>query len=257
MSSEINISVDEKKINSRKNSSGVKNSKSKTTNNKQSRKIQLSTLKIDDTINDNINDNINNTNIIDNDSTLITPKIDILENNNITQTDDIEKDSKLVYNKLSNIYTKKVINKRVTIHISKINLDLNKILEDILSENFNAKCNIEGFIKPNTIKILSFSCGVITSNYVIFDVSFECLVCCPTEGSKIDVVIKNITKAGIRAEINDNPTPLVIFISRTTNTRYNALFDKLTENQMIKVKIIGKRYELNDKFISVIAELTN
>jgi DNA-directed RNA polymerase subunit E'/Rpb7 len=197
----------------------------------------------------------------ENNPILIPPKIDIsiLENNDIVNLDSNKEytKSELIYNKFSNIYSKKIINKRITIHISKINCNLKKLLERVISEQFDAKCNVEGFIKPRSINLLTYSSGIISSCYVIFDVSFECLVCSPIDGDKIDVLIKNVTKAGIRAEIDDTPTPMVIFISRNTNPKYNLLFDNFRENDTIKVKIIGKRFELNDKFISVIADLVH
>lgn len=191
-------------------------------------------------------------------SDLITPKveIDIYEKKDVIKDQsDIDIKSNLNCNKKQNIYNKMTVSKRITLPISKITCNLNNILENYICEQFDGKCNVDGFIKPNSTKLLTYSCGVIFSNYVLFDVTFECLVCSPVEGNKIDVIVKNITKAGVRAEIDENPTPLVVFISRNTNPKYNILVDNLKQNDIIKVKIIGKRYELNDKFISVIAEL--
>lgn len=234
-----------------------------TNNEKIILKIKKSKLKLinnDTRINDNmrIKKSSNKLKDIENNtsSDLITPKVEIniYEKKGIVQSY-IDITSNLTYNKKQNIYNKKTVSKRITLPISKITCDLNDILEKYISEQFDGKCNVDGFIKPNSTKLLTYSCGLIFSNYVLFDVTFECLVCSPIEGNKIDVIVKNITKAGVRAEINENPTPLVVFISRNTNPKYNILVDNLKENDIIKVKIIGKRYELNDKFISVIAEL--
>ena len=35
------------------------------------------------------------------------------------------------------------------------------------------------------------------------------------------------------------------------------MFSQIKENDILQVRILGQRYELNDKFISVIAELIN
>ena len=70
---------------------------------------------------------------------------------------------------------------------------------------------------------------------------------------KIDCVIKNITKAGIRAETNEENTPMIIFIARDHYYGQNFMGD-LQENDNIIVRIIGTRFELNDKYISVIAD---
>ena len=72
----------------------------------------------------------------------------------------------------------------------------------------------------------------------------------------LDCIVKSITKVGFRAEINESVSPLVIFIARDHHFD-NELFSKIKENDSIKVKVLGQRYELNNKFISVIAELVD
>ena len=61
-----------------------------------------------------------------------------------------------------------------------------------------------------------------------------------------------------QAEINENnePTPLVIFIARDHHNT-NTEFVNIQENEDIEVKIVGKRFELNDTYISVIGELVS
>ena len=72
----------------------------------------------------------------------------------------------------------------------------------------------------------------------------------------MNCVAKNITKAGIRADIEspDGDSPVVIFIAR--DHHYNSdYFSSIKENDKIKIRVIGQRFELNDKYISIIAEL--
>ena len=66
---------------------------------------------------------------------------------------------------------------------------------------------------------------------------------------------KNITKAGIRAEVEDDDNSLIIFVARDHNY-LNKSFSNVKENQEIIVRVIGQRFELNDKNISVIAEFS-
>jgi len=92
-------------------------------------------------------------------------------------------------------------------------------------------------------------------NNVMFEVVFECDVCFPVEGMIIPCVAKNITKAGIRCEsANDMPSPVVVFIAK--DHHYNsAMFNEVKDGDKINVKVIGQRFELNDKYISIIGEL--
>jgi hypothetical protein len=84
---------------------------------------------------------------------------------------------------------------------------------------------------------------------------FECEICFPVEGILLSCVAKNITKAGIRAEsATEIPSPVVIFIARDHHFN-NKLFSEIKEDDIFNVKVIGQRFELHDKYISIIAEL--
>ena len=118
------------------------------------------------------------------------------------------------------------------------------------------KCVVEGYVKPHSSKILTYSSGIIQGgNKVSFEVVFECDVCFPVEGMIIPCVAKNITKAGIRAEsANDVPSPIVVFLAKDHHFN-SAQFAEVQEGDKINVRVIGQRFELNDKYISIIAEL--
>ena len=71
----------------------------------------------------------------------------------------------------------------------------------------------------------------------------------------ISCVVKNITKAGIRAESsNDVPTPIVVFIAKDHHYN-NSQFAEIEIGNLINVRVIGQRFELNDKYVSIIGEL--
>ena len=128
-------------------------------------------------------------------------------------------------------------------------------MENSIIFNFEGKCLVEGFIKPNSSKIITYSSGLIErGNQISFEVIFECDICFPVEGTKITCIAKNITKAGVRAESAfDMPSPIVVFIAR--DHHYNiADFGSIKEGDKITVRVIGQRFELNDKFISIIGE---
>jgi hypothetical protein len=71
----------------------------------------------------------------------------------------------------------------------------------------------------------------------------------------IPCVAKNITKAGIRAEsATDFPSPIVVFVAK--DHHYNVPnFGDIKEGDKINVRVIGQRFELNDKYVSIIGEL--
>ena len=169
-------------------------------------------------------------------------------------------DTKISKNRKSkndyNLYNKIIISKKISIPMLNIGANLKNNLQKIIENSITGKCINEGFIKPNSIEIISYSNGLLQQNNIVFQVVFQCLSCNPVEGQSIICKAKNITKAGIRAEVDDENNPLVIFIARDHNY-LNKFFSTVKENQEITVRVIGQRFELNDKNISIIANLVD
>ena len=152
------------------------------------------------------------------------------------------------------IFMKNILNKNITLSINDIGSNIKDILEKKINDEYRGGCIEEGYIKQNTCKIHTYSCGKVLHDNIVFNIVFECLICYPIEGMVIDCIVENITKAGIKATTSYDPSPLVIFLAKDHNYSIKK-FNHLKENENIKVKVIGQRYELNDEFISVIGEL--
>ena len=153
-----------------------------------------------------------------------------------------------------NIYNQLLITRTIPINIINIGSTIKETLGKAIAAQIEGKCIVDGYIKPNSVEIITFSSGLVMGSNVIFEVVIQCEVCSPVEGMLIKCVAKHINKAGIRAEINEFPSPVVIFIARDHNYA-SPLFAEVKENDEIKVRVIGQRFELNDKYISIIAEI--
>jgi len=157
----------------------------------------------------------------------------------------------------TSIYSRCLITKHISIPITDIGKNIKQTIEHYISKNFEGKCIVEGFIKPASTNIITFSSGIVKASNVVFEVVFECQSCFPVEGMLIQAVAKNITKAGIRAESADEtPSPIIIFITRDHHFSM-PYFSTIEEGDKILTRVIGQRFELNDKFVSVIAELVD
>lgn len=154
------------------------------------------------------------------------------------------------------IYSHNILVRTAELPFNVLGSNILENIEQLMREKMEGKCVKEGYIKPDSLRILSHSAGVVQDKFVKFQVSFECLICRPVEGQLIKCSVKNITKAGIRAEHNDDPSPIVVFVARDHQYK-NKYFSTVKEDDMITVKIIGIRFELNDTYISCIAELMN
>ena len=157
--------------------------------------------------------------------------------------------------KIDNVlYTHSVITRQVNLPIINIGKNIMQTFESVIKTQYEGKCSVEGYIKPGTTNIISYSAGKMSGNVVSFQVVFTCEICTPVEGMFIQCVASNITKAGIRAHTKEMPSPVVIFIAR--DHYYDSdEFNNIKEGDNITVKVIGCRFELYDTQISIIAEI--
>jgi DNA-directed RNA polymerase subunit E'/Rpb7 len=166
----------------------------------------------------------------------------------------VVKPKKIKRSKNLGIYMLTLISKEIVLSINSVGKNIKQILEKIISTKYEGKCIVEGFLKFGSSKIITYSSGTIEGENIRFQVVFECLICCPVEGMNIKCIAKNITKAGIRAETGEKSSPVVIFIARDHHNT-SKYFSKIKEDDEINIRVIGQRFELNDKYISIIAEL--
>lgn len=160
--------------------------------------------------------------------------------------------------KIYGVYNQSILSKKIHLSITEVGKNIKKILEEKASDMFQGKCIAEGFIKPDSISILSHSAGVVDGELIEIQVIFVCMICCPVEGTLVECTTKTITKAGIHATCTDKDgtVPLTVFIARDHHNT-NSYFNNMKEDTQITARIIGVRYELNDPFICAIASLNN
>jgi DNA-directed RNA polymerase subunit E'/Rpb7 len=157
--------------------------------------------------------------------------------------------------KINSIYSRCLIARQVTLPMVSVGKNLKETIETNIKYVIEGKCIVEGFVKVNSTKIITYSSGVISGGNILFEVVIECEVCFPVEGMVVDCVARNITKAGIRAEsATDSPSPIVVFVARDHHYQ-SKQFSNVQEGDKIRIRVIGQRFELNDKYISIIAEL--
>lgn len=172
----------------------------------------------------------------------------------------------LNYNEMFN---KSILERRIGIDVGELVRRSDQTIKDILEMKlktmFEGLCVKEGYIKYDSISILTYSMGVMRNDEFEYNVVFECSVCEPFNGMKIKCDVKNVTKAGLRCVVADLPltatrreakTPIVVFVSRDYYYD-NEAFNRIKENDTINVEIIGTRYELNDNYIVAFADLVN
>ena len=154
-----------------------------------------------------------------------------------------------------NVYSLSQITKSISLPINAIGKGLHQTVERTIAAMVEGKCIVEGFVKTGLVRVITYSSGLVKADSVLFNVVFECSVCYPVAGMLMNCIAKNITKAGIRAESSEEtPSPFVLFIARD---HYYAsdYFNSIEEKEKFTARVIAQRFELNDKYVSIIAEL--
>jgi DNA-directed RNA polymerase subunit E'/Rpb7 len=167
----------------------------------------------------------------------------------------VEKEKKGDKNENS-LYTKAILNQKVQLPFIIIGTNIETTIRNTISSKIEGKCIVEGYVKPGSIKIINISSGTLQGRFIVFEVVFECSICCPVEGMQIKCYAKNITQAGIRAFTNfdEKSSPVIIYVSRDHHSS-NEYFNSINEKDAIRIRVIGQRFELNDRQVSIIGEL--
>ena len=163
----------------------------------------------------------------------------------------------------SNCYSECIASRKVIIPFNEVtasasNGNITKVIHKYISTQVENKCTIEGFVHPNTCNILSHSSGTLQAQNVLFDVAYKCSVFLPCEGAILVCRVKSVTNAGILAGINgaSGVNPVVVYVLREHHSSENdRYFNSVKPDAVIRVKVVGQRFELNDAHVSVIGEL--
>lgn len=134
-------------------------------------------------------------------------------------------------------------------------------LKEIVSNQIEGRCIPEGFVQPGSCVLQCYSVGTFLAGNIQFVLNVECMICCPKEGMVMSCVAKTVTQAGIRAHAFSEPSPVVVYISRemhdadSKNRMMTNSMDSIKPGEVIQIRVVCRRFELNDKHVSIIGEL--
>ena len=191
--------------------------------------------------------------VVDESSALEAPEV-------IENSDSNSKDKKIQKRRNEQERRKGIFNamlgeENLTFPITSIGKNLKETISKTLSKKIEGKCNGEGFVKSDSVKVINYSSGILLGGDIKYKILYEAFVTNPVEGHLINCTVKNVTKAGIRAQVIDgNDIPLIIFIARDHH-HTNRYFLSIKEEDKIMTRVVGTRFELNDTYISIIGEL--
>ena len=152
------------------------------------------------------------------------------------------------------LYNKNLLSKKLSVGCDELSEDITELLKSKLIESVGNRCLKEGYVNKDTIKIVNRTIGKINPNHfngeVYYNIQYEADVCYPKKDMVVSCKIKNINQLGIMAE-EDCLTIVVAkqYMDKTID------IGKFMIGQKINVSILGSRFDLNDKFITIIGTL--
>tara|TARA_Y100000389_G_scaffold35001_2_gene29772 strand:+ start:986 stop:1465 length:480 start_codon:yes stop_codon:yes gene_type:complete len=154
-----------------------------------------------------------------------------------------------------NLYAPNILSKKLSIKCDELDQNIDDLLKEKLIKSIGNRCLKEGYVNGDTINIISRTIGTINPNHfngeVYYNVQYEAQICNPIKDMNIQCKIKNINQLGIMAEVDC----LTIVVAKQYIDESRSL-DSFSIGQDINISIVGSRFDLNDKYITIIGRLS-
>ncbi|QIG60192.1 putative helicase [Dishui Lake large algae virus 1] len=144
-----------------------------------------------------------------------------------------------------------------------ISVNIDERITEKIKSNLEGICSRFGYIRPGSIEIVKRSVGCLMKShfngYIKYDIVCKADVCNPVRGMIFKVIVKNKNELGILAEgsivIDGNNLSVldVLIPRRSAGITSDIDLDTVDVGDEIFTEVLGKRYSLNDKRISIIA----
>ena len=144
-----------------------------------------------------------------------------------------------------------------------ISVNIDERITEKIKSNLEGICSRFGYIRPGSIEIVKRSVGCLMKShfngYIRYDIVCKADVCNPVRGMIFKVVVKNKNELGILAEgsivVDGNSLSVldVLIPRRSAGITSDIDLDTVDVGDEIFTEVLGKRYSLNDKRISIIA----
>lgn len=154
---------------------------------------------------------------------------------------------------------------KTSVQLSPVELrdDFDAVVMSKLRRNLEGVCSRYGYIKEGSLEIVKRSAGKLMkqhfNGFIQFTVLCKGEVCNPAEDSIIKAKVVNKNALGILAEsyIEGSSEPVldIIVPKKTAGVVSEIDVEDLSIGDEIFVRVIGKRFQLNDKKIAIIGRV--
>jgi DNA-directed RNA polymerase subunit E'/Rpb7 len=162
---------------------------------------------------------------------------------------------------MDNIFYRTLLNDKVKIEPKFLGKDFRMYLLKKLQRTVEGICTKHGFVRCGSIELYKVSPGNIDlvglNGYILFDVFYWADVCNPLIGNVVKAKVMNVNKFGILADVMGILEIIVAKNSVSISHESNVDIEKIKIGDVIMVEIVGKKFELQDKKISIIGRIVS
>ena len=160
--------------------------------------------------------------------------------------------------------TEQVLQNKLILSSNDINNDINNMIKLKLKEQVEGKCNSNGYVVNDSVKVIKRNLGEVKTNNgkseIKYLITYKAKIISLTPGDEVEVYVNNINKMGVLSYIKLNmkdtetfeDSPVIIMIPKEYFTDSSRNFNDITVGQTLNVVILGSRDKyLSDKIQSV------
>ena len=151
------------------------------------------------------------------------------------------------------LYVESIVQESLSVPFADAGRNMEQYFKAYAIENLEGRCWKEGFIRPNSSKVVSYTAGLLNGTSIDYSVLYHVEVCYPYEHMEVECIVRQVNKVGIRATLREKQNPLVVYVTREHNSQLNMSSYKV--GQKIRVRVLGHRFEPGDPCIHVMAEM--
>jgi len=172
----------------------------------------------------------------------------------------------LIIKKRMDIFFETTLEDIIKLSPSQITTKKDEFILQVLKSNYEGTCSKFGYIKKNSIQLVSVSMGAVElatfHGYILFPVLFKASICNPSVGSVIQCSVHRMNSFGmlctattINSETGKEEQIMNIAVPKHLSSKDDAFVDSIQIGDSVLIEIIGKKYELKNTNISAIGKV--
>lgn len=158
------------------------------------------------------------------------------------------------------IFERQPLQDTVSIQARFLNRNIHKSIENALRNTVEGTCSRHGFVRRGSVQIRTIGMGKVVAEpggSVTFPIEFSADVCNPSKGSVVRCTIQATNSYAIYATNQGDPV-LEIIVPATPRSFEHAVSPAtLKVGQEVRVRIIGKKFDLGQDTIVCVGQLVD